>query len=304
MTRIEDLAAALARPKHEETATSQAKSEESAAKPHDRGDGASQTESLNLCPLPEEWMNASDGGGLKSASENAYRVIALLIEHGWSDAAIKQLVMRYPHGVGKRYLGNKKLDADIKRIRRKLSARPGADAKRQHGDPGFSPGADNKGTSDSSQGPKAEGPSAPEGDWPEPAPLHATLPAPPFPVDALPRVIADYTTDAAERMQCSVDLIAIPALFTCASLIGKEAVLRPKAEDDEWEERPCLWGMSIAPPGSMKSPALKVAIQPLVKVEAKLAQTYREEKARWDAQQAAADSRSKASEKKRKGTPG
>jgi putative DNA primase/helicase len=132
-------------------------------------------------------------------------------------------------------------------------------------------------------------------EWPEPGLLDAPLPAPPFPTDALPQVLDDFCLDVAERMQCPIGLVAIPAFITLAGLIGKDATIRPKAEDD-WSERACLWGVIIYPKGGGKTPALREATAPLRRIEAALLEQHKAEHAKWRAKKEEADRRLKAYE--------
>jgi hypothetical protein len=84
------------------------------------------------------------------------------------------------------------------------------------------------------------------GDWPEPADIleQSTEAAIPFPAEFLPGALQDFACDAADRMQCPVDFIAVPLIIEAATLIGKNFRLAPKAHDS-WAERPCLWGAII-----------------------------------------------------------
>ncbi len=118
---------------------------------------------------------------------------------------------------------------------------------------------------------------------PEPQPLtEPPPPAPVFPIDCLPKVAADYIKNAAYRMQCPIDLVAIPVLVTMAGAIGSKIEFQPK-QLDNWPLRACLWGMIISPKGTRKSSALKAATKPLEKIQAKLAETDKIELDKWKA---------------------
>ena len=133
---------------------------------------------------------------------------------------------------------------------------------------------------------------APE--WPAPVPLGRDIPsAPAFPMAALPQVLADFVRDNAERMQTPPDLLVIPALVALAGCIGKNAVIRPKRHDD-WQERACLWGNIIQPPGSMKSAAVAKATAPLRRVQAAWGEADAETRGEWLEKKADADLRIKA----------
>ena len=85
-------------------------------------------------------------------------------------------------------------------------------------------------------------------------------------------------------MQAPIDFLAIPALVTLCGCIGKAPTLRPKRFDD-WAERPCLWAVLIADPGSMKSVTLKAATDPLRAVEKKKMSGWQNLHDAWNARQ-------------------
>ena len=130
--------------------------------------------------------------------------------------------------------------------------------------------------------------------WPDPIPLGRDIPAAPaFPMAALPSVLADFVRDNAERMQAPPDLLAIPALVALAGCIGKDAVLRPKVRDD-WQERACLWGLPIQPPGSMKTAAISKATASLRRAQAAWSEEDGKARSDWLDIKAEADLRIKA----------
>ncbi len=81
-------------------------------------------------------------------------------------------------------------------------------------------------------------------------------------VDLLPEKIAPALMDISERMQVPLEFVAGPAIVAAASIIGRKVKIKPLKNDD-WTVVPNLWGMIIADPGSMKSPALAEALRPL-----------------------------------------
>jgi hypothetical protein len=104
-------------------------------------------------------------------------------------------------------------------------------------------------------------------EWLEPKPLPiGLLPVPEFDVQLLPPTIGPWAQDIADRMQCPLDFIAIPALVALGAVIGRKIGVRPQAKTD-WLEVANLWGCVIGPPGTMKSPAVKAALAPLHRLE-------------------------------------
>jgi len=119
--------------------------------------------------------------------------------------------------------------------------------------------------------------------WPEPLPLPADLlPVPAFPADLLPDRLRPWVSDIAERVQCAPEFVAVPAMVSLGSLIGRRVGIRPQALTD-WTEIPNLWGCIVGRPGVLKSPAMTAALAPLERLAARA----REEHAKRSAQDAA-----------------
>lgn len=105
------------------------------------------------------------------------------------------------------------------------------------------------------------------GNWPVPKPLPSGLvPVPPFNLEYLPRSIAPWVDDIAERTQCPLEFVAIPALVALGATLGRKVGIRPQRHTD-WIEAPNLWGCVIGRPGAMKSPAATEALKPLQRLE-------------------------------------
>jgi putative DNA primase/helicase len=85
---------------------------------------------------------------------------------------------------------------------------------------------------------------------------------PPFDGALLPRALAPWVADVADRVQCPPDFVAVGVLVAAAAVIGRKVAIRPKRQDD-WAVVPNLWGLAVGPPGIMKSPALAEALRPL-----------------------------------------
>ena len=110
--------------------------------------------------------------------------------------------------------------------------------------------------------------------WPDPIPLGDELPpVRAFKPGLLPSQLRPWVQDIAERMNCPMDLIAIPAMVAAGALIGRRIGIRPQRQTD-WLEVGNLWGCVVAPPGSLKSPAASEALAPIRRLEAKAAQDY------------------------------
>lgn len=131
--------------------------------------------------------------------------------------------------------------------------------------------------------------------WPEPMEIVSQLPAAPE-FDAgvlLPKALADFVLDEADRMPCSPDYIAAALVVCLGSVIGAKCGLKPKRRDD-WIVVPNLWGGIVGDPSSKKSPALGTVTRFLDRLETREAEkmvesrsNFEAEKAAFEAQQAA-----------------
>lgn len=92
----------------------------------------------------------------------------------------------------------------------------------------------------------------------------------PFPVSALPEVVADYVSAAAGAIGCDESFLALPLLGCLARAIGNRRVIQLKRG---WTEPAIIWAAFVGKSGSHKSPALSAATQPLhIRESARLCQ--------------------------------
>jgi hypothetical protein len=95
----------------------------------------------------------------------------------------------------------------------------------------------------------------------------------PMTPEYLPSPLRAWVVDICERMQLPLEYVAAPALVALSTVIGRKVAIQPLCHDD-WIVIPNLWGMLVAEPGSMKSPALKQALAPLATLEKKARAAY------------------------------
>jgi putative DNA primase/helicase len=108
-------------------------------------------------------------------------------------------------------------------------------------------------------------------DWPEPKRLPSGLaPVEPFNSEFLPDALAPWVDDIANRLQCPPDYVAVAALTSLGSVIGRRIGVKPQAKTD-WVEVPNVWGCFIGRPGMLKSPAMQEALRPIHHLEAEAA---------------------------------
>lgn len=94
------------------------------------------------------------------------------------------------------------------------------------------------------------------------------IPAPvPFPVDVLPEPMVDLITTAAKVLYCPPDFLGLPMLTTAGAGVGRSVGLTVV---EGWVEYPALFSTIVAPPGSAKTAALRVATRPAANLGQKL----------------------------------
>jgi putative DNA primase/helicase len=134
--------------------------------------------------------------------------------------------------------------------------------------------------------------------WPEPEPLPDGLPpVPAFVAELLPESLRPWILDIAERLQCPVEYVAVAALSSLGSLIGRQCVVRPKRHDD-WSVVANLWALLVGLPSAMKSPAMEEASRPLLRLEAEAAEVFAKEMQNAEARKAMTKARKAAIEAK------
>ncbi len=131
--------------------------------------------------------------------------------------------------------------------------------------------------------------------WEPPTEIVSDLPlAPAFEANVLlPKVLADYVQDEADRMPCSPDFIAVALIVCLGSVIGAGCALKPKRRDD-WLVVPNTWGGVVGWPSSKKTPALSKATQFIDRLEAREAAKKVDAKREFEAEQAAFDANQSA----------
>jgi len=112
---------------------------------------------------------------------------------------------------------------------------------------------------------------------------------PEFDPEFLPEAFKTGAVDIADRLQCTVEFVAVPLLVGLGALIGNKVGIYPKAHDETWTVYAALWGAIVGPPGSMKSPAQHEAFKPLHHLEEQAAIQHRKEMVPFDQAQAQYD---------------
>jgi putative DNA primase/helicase len=87
---------------------------------------------------------------------------------------------------------------------------------------------------------------------------------------------AEHIRDISERMQCSPDFVAVAMMTTLGSIIGRSHQIRPKQFDD-WIVVPNLWGVVIASPSQLKSPAVEASLSHVKRLDIESKEQFDEE---------------------------
>lgn len=85
--------------------------------------------------------------------------------------------------------------------------------------------------------------------------------------EMLPKAIADWIIDGAERLSVPYEFMAGPSLVVLSAAIGARLRVYPKQNDKSWRQTPNLWGVNIASPSAKKSPVQAAAVKPLKMIE-------------------------------------
>lgn len=120
-----------------------------------------------------------------------------------------------------------------------------------------------------------------EPEWPELQEFSEQIKTIPMTGDFLPQSLQSWCLDISERMQVPLEYVAGSAITVFGSVIGRRTVALPKKEDD-WQIVPNLWMCVIAPPSSLKTPAMSAVLKIIHQLAQKARTRYLEEKQRKD----------------------
>jgi DNA polymerase I-like protein with 3'-5' exonuclease and polymerase domains len=105
-------------------------------------------------------------------------------------------------------------------------------------------------------------------------------PAPyqPFPVGALPAPLSAFVREGAAALGCDPSYLALPVLAVAASLIGNTRTIRLKFD---WDEPSVIWAAIVGDSGTLKSPALKLVMGPLYRMQRGLVEEFRDDQQQY-----------------------
>ena len=94
---------------------------------------------------------------------------------------------------------------------------------------------------------------------------------PPFPVEIFPEPIRVFVEQVAKATGCPLDFPAVAAVVVGGAAIGAARAICVK---QGWDEQPGMYAAIVAPPGRVKTPALKAVMNPLHEEQDRLHQDY------------------------------
>lgn len=99
-----------------------------------------------------------------------------------------------------------------------------------------------------------------------------------FPVDVLPPACRRFVCEAAEALGVDATYVVMPLLAGLAAAIGNT---RRIALTRTWTAPPVVWAGIVGESGTLKSPAIKMALAPVLKRQAEAMDEYREAMGRY-----------------------
>ena len=100
-----------------------------------------------------------------------------------------------------------------------------------------------------------------------------------FPLEVLPEELSALVRAGSSAQTCPPDFIAVPMIAVLGAAIGTSCVVEIKPH---WRERPCLYVAVVGEPGSIKSPALSLAVKPIYSIQHEYSQEHDEATQKYD----------------------
>jgi hypothetical protein len=115
-------------------------------------------------------------------------------------------------------------------------------------------------------------------EWPDFVLLSQIPTADPFP-DVLPATLQTFVEEAALTMNCPIDFAAGPMIALAGGAIGNS---RHLAITRSHSQAPCLFSVTVAPPGAGKSPVLKDLRKPFDEAQRQYLEHWKREVTGWE----------------------
>src|SRR5262249_47288765 len=105
------------------------------------------------------------------------------------------------------------------------------------------------------------------GAWGEPVSLSEIPSVMPFPLDVFPEVLQQFVPDPAAALPCPPDYLAVPVAVVAGGVLG---AARELAVKESHKQRASVYAGVVGVPGSAKTPALELVVEPLADIEEEL----------------------------------
>ena len=92
-----------------------------------------------------------------------------------------------------------------------------------------------------------------------------------FPLDTLPPVLKNFVLEAARSLSVAPEMLVLPVVAVIGTAIGNSRSIQLK---DDYQESAAIYGAVVAETGSMKSPSLGVAVNPIQELETETRRTW------------------------------
>ncbi|MDQ3234641.1 MAG: YfjI family protein, partial [Pseudobdellovibrionaceae bacterium] len=89
--------------------------------------------------------------------------------------------------------------------------------------------------------------------------------------DMLPESLRYHLEEQAEELQVPLSSLAASSIAGLAALIGEKVTMQPKRHNPAFRVAAPIWSILVGDPGQKKTQVLKVALEPLLAIEKKLA---------------------------------
>jgi hypothetical protein len=116
--------------------------------------------------------------------------------------------------------------------------------------------------------------------WHDPLPLSEVPGVPPFPVVVLPELLRRFVLETALALPCPPDYVAVPLLVMGGGAIGASRVLAVKPGH---VQRAAVYAGVVGPPGSAKTPAQELVVEPAHDAEEQLHVAWEQKMERYRA---------------------
>ena len=106
----------------------------------------------------------------------------------------------------------------------------------------------------------------------------AMPPQEPFPLEVFPKSLSEFLMTSSDSLGCPVSMIAPHTLPVAAGAIGNARRIQLK---EGWCEPSVIWLFTVAPSGSLKSPAMELAVKPAELHQQLAMDAYEKAIAKW-----------------------